>query len=77
MTEFVYRMSFLEFILFDTSMYVSIFFFVIYLNIPRGIEFFLVISGHVVETDLVQFVVYWSMYIIIGKEIWPGYNLVL
>jgi hypothetical protein len=77
MTEFVSRISFLEFILFDTSMYVSVFFFVIYLNISRGVESFLVTSGHVVETDLVQFIVYWSMYIIIGKGIWPGYNLVL
>jgi hypothetical protein len=77
MTEFMTRMSFLEFILFDTSLYLSICFFIIYIKFLKGIEFFLVTSGHVVETDLVQFVVYWLMYIIIGKQVWPGYNLVL
>jgi hypothetical protein len=77
MTEFESRMSFLEFILFHTSLYVSIFFFIIYMNFLKGIEYFLVTSDLVVETDLVQLVVYWSMYIIIGNGVWPGYKLVL
>jgi hypothetical protein len=77
MTEFVTRMSFLEFILFDTSLYVCICFFIIYIKFSKGLESFLVTSGHVIETDLVHFIVYWSMYIIIGKGVWPGYNLVL
>jgi hypothetical protein len=46
------------------------------LYVPKGIDSFLVTSGHVVETDLVQFLVYWLMYIIIGKGVRPGYNLV-
>ncbi len=77
MTEFESRMSFLEFRIFHTSQYVSIFFFIMYMNFLKGNESFLVTSGHVVETDLVQFIVYWLMYIIIGKEVWSGYNLVL
>ncbi len=77
MTEFVTRMSSLEFIRFETSLYVSIFFFILYINFPKGMESFLVTSGRVIETVLVKFVVYWSMYLIIGKGVWPGYNLVL
>ncbi len=65
MTELVSRMNFLEFTFFHTSLYVL-----------KGIDSFLVTSSHVIETDLVQFVVNWSMYIIIGKGVRPGYNLV-
>jgi hypothetical protein len=72
MTEFVTRMSFLEFILFGTSLYVSICFFIIYIKFLKGIESFLLTSGHVIETDLVQCVVYWLMYITISKGVWPG-----
>ena len=57
MTEFVSRVFFLEFILFHTSLYVS-----------KGVESFLVTPGHFVETNLVQFVVYWSMYISLARE---------
>ncbi len=44
-------------------------------ELSEGNESFLVISGHVVEIDLVQFVVYWLMYIIIGLGVWPGYSI--
>ena len=63
MTEFVSRMSFLESILLCAALYVTICSFVINMNFLEGIEFFLVLSRHVVETHLVQFIVYWSMYV--------------
>ena len=77
MTEFVSRMGFLESILLYATLYVTICFFINNMHFLEGIESFLVSSRHVVETDLVQFIVYWSMYIINCKGVQPCYNLLL